>query len=95
MGQTISVSGALTGGSTGSLDSLYAGGKAGYYSALAAGDVALVYYNDRFYVYRFYVAGSAQTESSPTIIKPDNQSSGSAYTGYGAWLLVDAMSADF
>lgn len=94
MGQTLSVSGALTGGGTGALDSLYAGGKAGYYSALATGDVALVYYNDRFYVYRFNIAESAYTESSPTIIKPDNQSSGSAYTGYGAWLLVDAMSAD-
>lgn len=94
MSQFLPISGALTGGSTGSLDSLYAGGETGYYSALTTGDIAMVYYNDRFYVYRFNVAGSAYTESSPTIIKPDNQSSGTAYSGNGAWLLVDAMSAD-
>lgn len=91
MAQFIPVYGALTGGGTGALDAIYAGGESGYYSALAAGDVAIVHNSgdNRVYIYRFYVAGSAQTESSPAVIKPDNQSSGNAYTGKGAWLLVD------
>ncbi len=91
MAQFIPVYGALTGGGTGALDAIYAGGESGYYNALTAGDVAIVHNSgdNRVYIYRFYVAGSAQTESSPAVIKPDNQSSGNAYTGNGAWLLVD------
>lgn len=96
MAQFIPVYGALTGGGSGALDALYAGGESGYYNALATGDIAIVHNsgNNQLYVYRFNIAGSAYTESSPTIIKPDNQSSGTAYTGNGAWLLVNIKQAD-
>jgi len=96
MAQFIPVYGALTGGGTGALDAIYAGGESGYYNALATGDIAIVHNsgNNQLYVYRFNIAGSAYTESSPTIIKPDNQRSGTAYTGNGAWLLVNIKQAN-
>jgi hypothetical protein len=77
-----------TGGTGGKLDSILVGGSSGKYAALQEGDICEVFNQTthKWSMHYFHLFGSAQTESSPALVKPDWQSAGVAYTGYGAWV---------
>jgi hypothetical protein len=80
-----------TGGTGGKLDSILVGGSSGKYAALQEGDICEVFdqTTHKWSMHYFHLFGSAQTESSPNLVKPDWQSAGVAYTGYGAWVKAD------
>ncbi|HOI08683.1 MAG TPA: hypothetical protein PK213_16290, partial [Deltaproteobacteria bacterium] len=89
-GQVLPALGGTTGGGTGALDAIYAGGDAPKYSALATGDICIVSDPDARLTsfYMFYIDDYAQSESAPFVILPDEQSPGVAYSGNGAWLMM-------
>ncbi len=93
-GQVLPALGGLTGGSTGTLDSIYAGGDSPKYGALAEDDVCIARNpaTGKAAIYAFHIGAEPQVESSPDIIVPDLQSSGVAYEGNGAWLLQELES---
>ena len=89
-GQVLPALGGTTGGGTGALDAIYAGGDAPKYSALATGDICIVSDPSTRLTsfYMFYIDDDAQSESAPFVILPDEQSPGVAYSGNGAWLMM-------
>lgn len=89
-GQVLPALGGTTGGGTGALDAIYAGGDAPKYSALATGDICIVSDPSTSLTsfYMFYIDDDAQSESAPFVILPDEQSPGVAYSGNGAWLMM-------
>jgi len=78
----------LTGGGTGALDALDVTN-----DAIDNGDKALVCSTGDCYLYNFN-SSSGATESSPDVIKPDNDS-GVGYTGNGRWILLDIQADQF
>lgn len=80
----------LTGGGAGKLDAVYAGGRTGYYDALAEGDTVTAYDPTTMeeMTYEFHIFSSPQKTSVPDIIVPLYQSPEVPYTGNGAWRLV-------
>jgi hypothetical protein len=90
-GQVLPALGGITGGGTGALDAIYSAGDPPKYAALATGDMCLVSdpTNRITTFYMFYIDTSPQAEDAPIVVVPDEESSGVAYTGNGAWLLMD------
>ncbi|HQQ10854.1 MAG TPA: hypothetical protein PLH45_05425, partial [Synergistales bacterium] len=95
-GQVLPALGGTTGGGTGALDAIYAGGDAPKYSALATGDICIVSDPSTRLTsfYMFYIDDDAQSESAPFVILPDEQSPGVAYSGNGAWVLMSLYAND-